>query len=178
MNEVIVLVGLPGSGKTTWATNYVKENQSTLIVNLDCIREMLFGKYDYRDFHEPLVYKIAINAIDGILKSGCNVIIDDSMLTLTRKSRAIIVNYIRSRDYANKYSKHTITAIEFIYSTFCEESRLRNHRGLGPLRWANTIDTMRQRFESVYPSEDFNKIVQIEFFNHITKKESEQCLIK
>ena len=48
MKKLIVLVGIPGSGKTTWAENYIKENttERVTIINSDEIRKKITGKYD------------------------------------------------------------------------------------------------------------------------------------
>ena len=36
--RLIMLIGLPGSGKSTWAEKYVTENSNTVIISSDKIR--------------------------------------------------------------------------------------------------------------------------------------------
>lgn len=44
MPKFIMMVGLPGSGKSTWAKEYVKTSENeTVILSSDAVREELFG---------------------------------------------------------------------------------------------------------------------------------------
>lgn len=55
--NVIVLVGVSGAGKSTFATNFVKENPSYLIVNRDSINS-------YQIKGDEFVDKPAVQYID------------------------------------------------------------------------------------------------------------------
>lgn len=46
MNEVIICVGISGSGKSTWSSNFIKENPNYLRINRDDIRKTLVGNLD------------------------------------------------------------------------------------------------------------------------------------
>lgn len=46
MNKLIICVGISGSGKSTWSTNYIRENPNTLRINRDDIRKTLVGSLD------------------------------------------------------------------------------------------------------------------------------------
>lgn len=43
MATLYVLIGLPGSGKSTWAKNYCHSHKNCLIVSSDFVRQQLFG---------------------------------------------------------------------------------------------------------------------------------------
>lgn len=43
MKKLIILVGISGSGKSTWATEYIQKNPDTLRINRDDIRKSLVG---------------------------------------------------------------------------------------------------------------------------------------
>lgn len=43
MNELIMLVGLPASGKSTWAKEYIKENPEYVIHSSDELRREMYG---------------------------------------------------------------------------------------------------------------------------------------
>ena len=43
MSKLILTVGIPGSGKSTWSQQYIRENPNTVRVNSDRLREMLFA---------------------------------------------------------------------------------------------------------------------------------------
>ena len=78
--KIIILQGIPGSGKSTWARSYLKEHGSrdTVIVNRDSIRAML-GDYWVPE-RESLVTKIETNMIRLALKHNYDVIIDATNL--------------------------------------------------------------------------------------------------
>lgn len=76
---VIATVGLPGSGKTTWADKQVREDETghLTIVNRDHIRAMLRRPFD-KD--EDLVTDVQRAAIRACLVAGKSVIVDDTNL--------------------------------------------------------------------------------------------------
>lgn len=43
MINVVITVGISGAGKSTWSSNYVKENPNYLIANRDSVRRSLVG---------------------------------------------------------------------------------------------------------------------------------------
>ena len=45
MLKIIITRGIPGSGKTTWAKDVVKENSNYIRINRDDLRIMLIGKW-------------------------------------------------------------------------------------------------------------------------------------
>jgi len=78
--KLIIVQGIPGSGKSTWARNYIKEREPNeiVIVNRDSIREML-GTYWVPD-REPLVSEIEMFMIEEALNRKYDVIIDATNL--------------------------------------------------------------------------------------------------
>lgn len=44
MTKIILLVGPPCSGKTTWAKKYQKDNPGTIVLSRDAMRTMMTGK--------------------------------------------------------------------------------------------------------------------------------------
>lgn len=79
MSKLIICRGLPASGKSTWAKQWVLENSEHRIrVNQDDIRLML-GKY-WVPSREKLVQEIQFDAILEALSRGFNVVIDNTNL--------------------------------------------------------------------------------------------------
>lgn len=78
MTKIIICRGLPGSGKTTWAKNYIKQNvfSNIIRVNRDDIRKM-FG-ISYNEFAERFVKEIEKDVITKALNAGYDVIVDDT----------------------------------------------------------------------------------------------------
>ena len=79
MSEVIILQGIQGSGKSTWALDYVtKEPTKRVRINRDSIRKM-FGKYWVPE-REELCNEIEDKAIAYAMVRGFEIVIDDMNL--------------------------------------------------------------------------------------------------
>lgn len=79
MSKLIICRGLPASGKSTWAKQWVLEDPEHRIrVNQDDIRLML-GKY-WVPSREKLVQEIQFDAILEALGRGFDVVIDNTNL--------------------------------------------------------------------------------------------------
>lgn len=79
MSEVIILQGIQGSGKSTWALDYVtKEPTKRVRINRDSIRKM-FGKYWVLE-REELCNEIEDKAIAYAIVRGFDIVIDDTNL--------------------------------------------------------------------------------------------------
>lgn len=79
MSKVIICQGIQGSGKSTWALDYVtKEPTKRVRVNRDSIRKM-FGKYWVLE-REELCNEIEDKAIAYAMVRGFEVVIDDTNL--------------------------------------------------------------------------------------------------
>ncbi len=64
-NEILILIGISGSGKTTFATKFIKENLSYLRINRDDIRKTLVGNLDgYYQRNDLNNIEIEINALE------------------------------------------------------------------------------------------------------------------
>lgn len=73
--KILMLKGLPGSGKSTWAKQLVEQDGTWVRVNKDTIREMVGG---YSPKKEKLILKLRDAAIETALESGKKVIVDDT----------------------------------------------------------------------------------------------------
>jgi len=80
MSNVKITVGLPGSGKTTWAMEYVKNNPGTINVNRDDIRFMLYGTYWGDPIDENQVTRVQHSIMTGAFKKDQDVIVSDTSL--------------------------------------------------------------------------------------------------
>lgn len=99
MNKLILTVGIPGSGKSTWSQQYIRENLNTVRVNSDRLREMLFAYNPYRmkeywrdsnlQDRESIVRKLVRDMASNLLSKGHDVIIDAMNL-----DQAVITKFI------------------------------------------------------------------------------------
>ncbi len=78
--KVTFLIGIPGSGKSTWAKNHVKYNENTTRVNRDDMREMLKTQQVCEPKIEDLVTDVLNETILKALLKKQNVIIDNTNL--------------------------------------------------------------------------------------------------
>lgn len=77
MSEVIVTRGLPGSGKSTWAKDWVAVRPDQRVrVSRDDIRFALFGKYRGKPVDEDLVSSVEAGMVAAAVKRGKDVVID------------------------------------------------------------------------------------------------------
>lgn len=82
MKQFYILKGIPGSGKSTWAKQFVKKEKTWRRVNKDDIRTMLYGDdYDFSVENENLVDSLQDALIRKTVSEGFNVVIDNTHLT-------------------------------------------------------------------------------------------------
>lgn len=74
--QLLILRGVPGCGKSTFADEWVKQGERRARVNRDDIRMQLFGKEVGVD--EVAVTKIEHQQVDTLLKAGYDVVVDDT----------------------------------------------------------------------------------------------------
>ena len=79
MRKMLILMGLPASGKSSFAAKFIADNTSYRRVNKDSIREMInFSAWTRKG--ESLVQSIRDAVIHEILTAGYDVVIDDTNL--------------------------------------------------------------------------------------------------
>ncbi|ARW58199.1 polynucleotide kinase [Serratia phage X20] len=90
MKKIILTQGAPGSGKTTWANEYVSKNPGFYILSRDDFREKLFGldyrnQYKYTKSKEKAVSKSQFASAEALLsiEGSKGVIIADTNLNPT-----------------------------------------------------------------------------------------------
>lgn len=74
--QLLILRGIPGCGKSTFAHQWLKEGERRARVNRDDIRMQFFGKETGVD--ENMVTQIEHMQVDSLLKSGYSVVVDDT----------------------------------------------------------------------------------------------------
>lgn len=122
MRIVQILKGLPRSGKSSYAVNFIKQQQPNtwIRINRDDIRSMLTGVWSKG--YESFVHEMENDFIYNGLANGYNLIIDNTHLNPTRVEE---IKYIVSA--TNRYFKKPITVEEKIFDISLEECLLRNN---------------------------------------------------
>lgn len=86
--KLVLLVGIPGAGKTTYATKYIKENPNTIHLSSDSIRKELWGDEAIQGDNNEIFSLMHDRAVEA-LNNGQNVIHDAT--NMTRKDRSYII---------------------------------------------------------------------------------------
>jgi predicted kinase len=72
---LIMVCGLPGTGKTTVAKK-IADGTKSLVFNTDIIRKELFDKPKYTGKEKSLVYELLFDMAEKFLRSAKNVVLD------------------------------------------------------------------------------------------------------
>jgi predicted kinase len=120
MANILVLQGVPASGKTTWAKEFVKKNPKYIRVSRDDLRNMR-GKY-WEPSQENLITKYEYFAVYTALADGYNVLIDATNLNQ------------RTIDNWNKLATEFKAEIEFkLFTVSLEEAIKRDSSRENPV---------------------------------------------
>lgn len=142
--SLILLVGIPGSGKTTYAEKHIKENPNTVHLSSDKIRAELWGDEATQGDNNEVFSLMQSRAIDA-LNNGQSVVYDAT--NVTRKDRSYIIAL------CPKFAK--IEAhVMFAPIETCIERDAARERTVGK----EVIDRMLKRFQAVYYDEGIDKI--------------------
>jgi predicted kinase len=158
---VYLTVGLPGSGKTTWARNLTRKKPGTVIVCRDELRTMLLGRYAIIPRCEHLVTELTLSMVNLAVGLGHNVIIDETNLTAGRRRE-----WLRNLKNIRRRTRRNIRIV-FVWFTEMKRNlgnRMKDPRGLSRRKWASVIAFMKKKFEEPRPSEGCDKILKISHF--------------
>lgn len=117
--KVILLSGIAGSGKSTWALNYVKDHLNTAILSTDEVRYDLFGTYTPDRDSQKIVMKEIIQRASEYSSMGISVIIDTAVVV--NKNR--VKWYNRLRPY---YDEIDLVIIDTSYETCLKQNLMRS----------------------------------------------------
>jgi predicted kinase len=159
MRQLVVLVGLPGSGKTA----YHQKKSEWAVVSRDVIRQTIFG-HSYEPEYEEAVERIfSASVVEAVESSAATVCIDD--LNLLRKERKAYVEL-------GRITHREAVAIVMPYDPVDELYRLAQFQ-LDEMKAASTrtkvssfsrdrFDAMLRCYEAVQVDEGFARVVHEE----------------
>lgn len=145
--SLILLVGIPGSGKTTYAENYIAEHNNTVHISSDQIRAELFGNEATQGDNNQVFALMQSRTIEA-LNNGQSVVYDAT--NVTRKDRSYIIAL------CPKFVKIECHIVWAPIETCIERDASRD-RTVGKA----VIDKMLKRFQAPYYDEGFNDITVI-----------------
>lgn len=142
-----LLVGVPGSGKTTWANKNHKENE--VVLSSDLIRKELFNDETNQE-NNKLVFTTLYNRARELLKSGKSVIIDATNVTIKDRSRAL-----------KNFTNFSVIKVAIVFKTATDICKFRDKnrtRTVGE----EVIDKFTEKFINPTKEEGFDEIIYIE----------------
>lgn len=142
--SLILLVGIPGSGKTTYAEKYIEEHTNTIHISSDRIRAELWGDEATQGDNNEVFSLMQSRAIDA-LNNWQSVVYDAT--NITRKDRSYIIAL------CPKFVKIECHIIWAPIET-CIERDASRERTVGKA----VIDKMLKRFQPVWYDEGIDEI--------------------
>lgn len=145
--RVYILIGLLGSGKSSWARMTAGTDFNTIRVSSDDIRSMIKDRYTFDLQLEPLVRRIETAMITQLLLDGRDVVIDDCHLNI--KHRQELCTMIKGVE----------PEAEIVYvwiqcdKTTALQRRLSDLRGRTRFEWIQVMNKMACAFENPCYSE-------------------------
>jgi predicted kinase len=118
MKTCILMAGIPGSGKSTWAKNFAKSHPNTFIVDTDETRKKITGSYLIFPSHMEIIFDEMIKEANEALantKGDGYVIIDSTFLDDWRRNYyldrlkgydRIVLHMIKMHDYSLCYERN------------------------------------------------------------------------
>ena len=141
-NTLYITVGLPGSGKSTYVKNFIKDKEIEYLSS-DSLRAV-YGKSEEDQTVTPLVFGHIKRKVDEFLKDGKNVLVDAT--SVNRKERS---DYIKT---AKKYGAKVVAIVfKMDRQGLIERNKKRGEQG-GRVVPDWVIDKMLNKFEE--PSYD------------------------
>jgi len=141
---VYLTVGLPGSGKTTWARNFQARN-GALIVSKDAIRHMYGVEFDW-DL-EPQVSRLFWALLHEALRTYGNIIVDNT--NLTREVRSKIIR--AARDAGHRTEIHEFRGDP--------DASWRRKRATGSAMQVEDFDRLLKSYDPVLSGEEADVVI-------------------
>ena len=151
MSTLYITVGLPGSGKSTYVKNFIKDKEIEYLSS-DSLRAV-YGKSEEDQTVTPLVFGHIKRKVDEFLKDGKNVLVDAT--SVNRKERS---------DYINTAKKYGAKVVAIVFKMdrqgLIDRNKKRGEQG-GRVVPDWVIDKMFAKFEEPSYSEGIDVMIYV-----------------
>ena len=145
---LVVTVGLPSSGKTSWVDDFIGENQGQAIdvISSDRIREEIFNDIEDQN-HNGEVFDLMKRRTKESLSQG-HIAIYEATNISSKRRRALLKEL-------NKYYDKAICLFKYKRLTACQIDNEKRDREVP----SDVIDRMYRNFEIPHKNEGFDEII-------------------
>lgn len=157
MANLFLICGIPGSGKSTFLSQYVKKPTS-IVISRDKIRFSLLKEGEDYFLHEPIVEQMFYSGISKALQLGYDVFADQSSISVSARKK--LLNKVFG------YSEVNIIWIDTPKSICIERDSHREGRAkVGPQVINNMFShfsppTFQEKFNHIYKYTN-NKLIEL-----------------
>lgn len=151
MSKLIVLSGIPGAGKSTWATDYASKHNNTIVLSTDALRFELFGNYLINQDNEKIMRSTLLDRARAAAKQNIDVVLDSAVVK--NKGRMRWINQLADAGFTYK----ELIIFEAPFDICLERNRLRDRHV--------PEDVMKQMYD--WKEEPSDEVVQA--FDNIIK---------
>lgn len=148
--NLVLMCGIPGSGKSTFLQQNVKNRPNTVIISRDEIRFSIVKPNEEYFSHEDEVVKIFWKQINDALAAGKSVYVDQT--SITPKSRAWLLQHVHG------YKRASVLWIDECLKTCLERNKMR--KGTRAYVPEDVIRRMSTQFAVPSIDEGFDVIIQ------------------
>ena len=105
MSDIILMVGIQGSGKSTWVKKFMEEHENSMCASRDSIRKALIGEEEYFSKEEEVWAEFCNLIIKGIdaEKPWDNILIDATHISIASR-RKILNELVKNTNNTNKFN--------------------------------------------------------------------------
>ena len=145
---LVVTVGLPGSGKTSWVDDFIGENQDKTVdvISSDKIREEVFNDIEDQN-HNGEVFDLMKRRTKESLSQG-HIAIYEATNISSKRRRALLKEL-------NKYYDKAICLFKYKRLTACQIDNEKRDKEVP----SDVIDRMYRNFEIPHKNEGFDEII-------------------
>jgi len=157
MNKLYILVGNIGSGKSTFAQNFIEEKRKKgkkiIYVSRDSLRYMFgAGKYNFDPELEPLVIQGTLDLLNGFMRTGIDIVLDETNISVDLRKDFI--------DLGKKYQYYNIALImpRLLKKTSVDRRMKIPHDIRDRKIWERVWDKFNEQYDTPTIKEGFNEI--------------------
>jgi len=149
-NRLYVLIGIPCSGKSTYANKLASKKSNTVVISTDEIRKELTGTYEFTSSSNKAVFDIAKKMISQVLELGFKVVFDAT--NTNKQHRKSIISIAK---------KANCKTVAIVFKTPIDLCLKRNSKRNFERRVPEDVILSMSVFKGIDKTEGFDEVINI-----------------